>query len=450
MRPFLYASFAICLGLLNIPTAPAQIGPPPPLPNMCPGGLQPDGFIDWSSLPQAPVISYGHPSAPVTATLPITGVPGLTATVTIPALTVQPEQGAGTMPAYTVLGDSLRLNALDANGFTTIILNFNKPVRGLGAVASGLGENGFTATVNGSVVEAGENTNATTAFSGKPAISFGPAEAPVQVRASFPSINSSSLNFSATVGEHGFLQATWANVRIESGTAADPASAVPMNGLELWLRGDKGSNFDTSWQDLSPIAENAVATSPATAPTAGVYDGPACTPVYAFNGNQFLNFNRVINGWNQMTILLVAKSDQQPPALYTSQNSAIFWQESASWGNTYLSPYAGYATYRFGTTQSNNDQVYPRPVTIGGDYSITMAIHNGSADSLYVNGVKVKESNGKLSVLAGTTGSAVLGQGLNGTPFNGKIAEVLVWNRALNTTEMNAVNHYLMQKYGVQ
>ncbi len=443
----LFALFAC----LFTAAAVAQIGPPPPVPNMCPGGLQPDGFIDWSGLPPAPTISYGNPSTPVTATLPVTGIPGLTVTVTIPVLTVQQEQGVGSMPAYTVLGDSLHLNALDANGITGIILTFNKPVRGLSAVASAAGRNPFTASITGSVPGPDGGSSVQTSFITRPTLDYGPvAEAPIQLRASFTSVTGGSLNFNANVGEFGYVQATWANVRIESGSAPDPSLAVPTDGLQLWLRGDKGSNSDTSWQDLSPIGEDATATGSATAPTSGVYDGPACTPVYAFQGNQFLNFNRTIDGLSQMTTLLVAKSDQQPGTLNTSQNSAIFWQENARWGNTYLSPYSGYVTYRFGTTQVNNDQVYTRPVIVGGDYSITMSVHDGDADSLYVNGTKVQERHGKLAVLSGTTGAAVLGQGLNGTPFNGKIAEVMVWNRVLTAAERNAVDHYLTQKYGIQ
>lgn len=449
MRTSVYLALAL-FASLHTAAAVAQIGPPPALPNMCNGGLQPDAYIDWSGLPPAPTVNYGTPSAPVTAALPVTGVPGLMATVTITPLTWPLP---GSVSAYTVVGDSLKLNALDANGLTTIILNFNKPVRGLGFVASGMGEMGYTATVNGSVVQSGDTTDGTTAFSGKPAVptgDFGPVEAPVQVRASFASITSASLNFNSVPGEHGFLQATWANVRIESGLAPDPALAVPTDGLELWLRGDKGSNSASSWQDLSPIGENATATSAGTAPTSGVYDGPTCTPVYVFQGNQFLNFNRSIDGQSQLTILLVAKSDQQPANLYPSQNSAIFWQENARWGNTYLSPYSGYATYRFGTTKVNTDHVYTRPVTLGGDYSITMSVHDGTSDSLYVNGTRVQENHDNLPVLSGTTGAAVLGEGLNGTPFNGKIAEVMVWNRVLTAAERKAVDHYLTQKYGIQ
>ena len=160
-------SFALCACLCITAVAVAQIGPPPPLPNMCNGGLQADGYIDWSGLPPASAVNYGTPSAPVTATLPVTGIPGLTVTVTIPSLTWPLP---GSVSAYTVVGDSLKLNALDANGLTTIILNFNKPVRGLSFVASGMGEMEYTATVNGSVVQSEENTNGTTAFSGIPAV----------------------------------------------------------------------------------------------------------------------------------------------------------------------------------------------------------------------------------------------------------------------------------------
>jgi hypothetical protein len=98
----------------------------------------------------------------------------------------------------------------------------------------------------------------------------------------------------------------------------------------------------------------------------------------------------------------------------------------------------------------NTDHLYTRPVSIGGDYSITMSVHDGGSDSLYVNGTRVQESQNNLPVLSGTAGAAVLGEGLNGTPFNGKVAEVMIWNRVLTTAERNAVGHYRTQKYGVQ
>ena len=426
------------------------------LPILCSGGMQPDGYIDWSAMPPAPMIQYGSgPSVPIEATLPVRGIPGLTVDVSILSMTVQPDQGTAPMPAYTVTDDSIHLNAVGSTGSSTINMMFNKSIRGVSAVASGFGVNQFEPYLYVGVdlypLSQYQQTYAVNKFTATPQApeqGHGPISVPLAVRASYVSIDRTSLNLQVTANaEDGYEGVTWSNVRVESGSAPDPALTVPTSGMQMWLRGDKGNNSSTVWEDLSPKAENATAVNPGTAPTLTI-DGPNCTPVYGFQGNQFLNFNRPIAGLNQMTIVLVAKSDQRPPALYPSSNAAIFWQENARWGNTYLSPYAEYATYRFGTTQPNTDELYTRPVTIGGDYAITTSVHNGSTNTLYVNGKQVQQTHG-LWALGGSSGAAVLGEGLNGSPFNGKIGEVLVWNRVLSATEMEHVDDYLKAKYGI-
>ena len=64
----------------------------------CNSGLRPDGFIDLSALPTAPKFPGvpGSVSAPITVTLPVTGVPGLTVQVAIPPL------GGEAGPVYSV------------------------------------------------------------------------------------------------------------------------------------------------------------------------------------------------------------------------------------------------------------------------------------------------------------------------------------------------------------
>src|SRR5579863_9597319 len=100
----------------------------------CTAGIQPDGYIDFSGLPPAPVFStpmpppYSQGSPSVTAILPVTGVPGLTATVTIPALSGR--NALPNTPAYTVNGGTLTLNSLPAAS-TVLTVTFNSPIAGI-------------------------------------------------------------------------------------------------------------------------------------------------------------------------------------------------------------------------------------------------------------------------------------------------------------------------------
>ena len=150
-------------------------------------------------------------------------------------------------------------------------------------------------------------------------------------------------------------------------------------------------------------------------------------------GNQYFNFDLPIDGWDQMTIFMVANSSVNPPSSSgTSMASAIFWNQSAYWRSTFVSPYQASVPFSFGTTQVNNQPVYTRPVTIGQDFTITRAVHDESTDSLYVNGLLALQQGNKLSRLSGTTGTAFIGRGLNNTYFNGEISEILVYNRVLS------------------
>jgi hypothetical protein len=460
MRNYLRALLVTSACLVS-QIAQAQIVPIPPAPptSPCPNGLQPDGFIDWSGLPPAPILNGSTPTPPVSATLPVTGVPGLSAMVTIPPLILPPDSGANGMPAYVAMGDKLHLNGLGTNGNTFILIAFNKAIRGLSAEANSTGEFPFTAFVSGGGPISIGSVGGTMSFTFTPSWgdNFFPVGGPVQFRITEVPMSSISLNLTTPLGIHGYAAADWTNVRIESGSAPDLSQGVPTDGLQLWLASDtvvNGKiNNSLTWYDLSPVGQDASianAPFPQPAPFFGTYSAPTCRPVYSFTGNEYLNFIRDINGLNRMTILLVAKADQTPPAPYGSSNSAIFWQENERWGNTYLSPYAGYVTWRFGTTKTNTDHIYTRPKTSGGDLDITMSVHDEDTESLWINGERVQEFKGNRSVLDGTTGAAVLGEGLNGTPFNGRIAEVLVWNRTLTDSERVAVDHYLKTKYGVR
>jgi Concanavalin A-like lectin/glucanases superfamily len=250
------------------------------------------------------------------------------------------------------------------------------------------------------------------------------------------------------------------NMRIESGSAPDPALQVPAAGLREWLRADKipTSLPDTgvsteitvpfaSWPDESGKGSDAV---PAMSGGSGnlTIAGSNCTPAVSFSGpSTVLNFTLPINGWTGMTVFMAAQAAVDAPGWW--QNQALIWNESQQWGTTFFTPSQTDAFFRFGTTQVNNQPIYSRPVNVGGDFSLTTAIHDSSVDSLYVNGLLALRQKGKDPTIAGTLHTAVLGAGLLGSYFTGNIGEILIYDRALSSDEREVVEHYLISKYGI-
>jgi hypothetical protein len=413
----------------------------------CTSGLVPDGYIDFSGMPAAPVLPAFSTSSPITATLPVRGVPGLSVTVTIPSLTVGSYPGS--FPLYTVNGGTLFLNAA-ANVNTTspptiLLLSFNQDVNGVGLDMQSTGRFTYNYTLQvGATPSQGPVIFANTA-SGYTLDLYEPQAQHLQVvglRTSFPT---AAVLFA---GDEYYNGISLSNLRVRSTSAPDPSKAVPTNGLQQWLRADTANITSTTWADQSGNGHDAQVGTGSPQLTVA---GRNCQQAYAFAGNSAFNFNLPIAGWHQMTVFLVGRADTDPPAnSYYSDNSAILWTENASWGNTFLSPYQSHVTARFGTTQVGNNLSYTRPgAGIGQDFTSTRAVHDDGVDTLYVNGQRVLSQSGKLSALGGVTGAGTIGEGINHTFFNGEISEILVYNRVLSGDESAAVEHYLAQKYGL-
>jgi Concanavalin A-like lectin/glucanases superfamily len=151
-----------------------------------------------------------------------------------------------------------------------------------------------------------------------------------------------------------------------------------------------------------------------------------------------------------MTIIMAAQTyDDRSAYPQYGENAALSWQESDSWGQTFLTPRRSSTNFRFGTSQPDNTPQYFFEVEAGGDFVINTAIHKESVDSLYVNGVLALRQRSKLVNLAGTTGLATIGAGSNNTFFTGNIGEILIYDRALPTRDREKVERYLRAKYGI-
>jgi hypothetical protein len=369
-------------------------------------------------------------------TAPVQGVPGLNVQITIPG------------GSYYVSNGQLMLNGPQAPENQLLQLQFNKPVVGVGLRAKigargssfSLGINngpnsplpfGFTNTVAN--VVPGYFTDTTS------------LEA-VQVNTDEPILSTANLAGYGGVGV--------SNLRIQSASYSG-SNMVPKQGLQQWLMSESASDDyagpASSWPDQSGNRHDATQTVAANQPFQTAQDGRNCKGGFVFLGNQSFNFNLPIAGWDQMTIFMVAKSSANPPnGSYASQSAAIFWSENSAWGNTYLNPYQTSVPFRFGTNQVNNQPIYTRPATIGQDFTVTRAVHNGTTDSLYVDGLLTLTQGGKNAALHGTTGAGYIGQGLNNTYFNGEISEILIYNRVLSANENAAVESYLRNKFGTR
>src|SRR6185295_13625740 len=101
----------------------------------------------------------------------------------------------------------------------------------------------------------------------------------------------------------------------------------------------------------------------------------------------------------------------------------------------------------FGTGQTFNWPLYNRP-SIGSTFTINTSMKNGATDTLWVNGASVLSEGGKLLTIANCQSLCNIGRGYNDNTFyNGDIAEIFVYKRALTTGERTSIENYLANKY---
>ena len=256
-------------------------------------------------------------------------------------------------------------------------------------------------------------------------------------------LKAAATDASGNVGTSSIITVTTQN--------AAAAPSIPPQGLQLWLKGDAGITAGNgkviSWADQSGHGIQATQSTVNAQPSV-VKSGSLS--VVRFDGTRTnLTFPLAINGWTGMTILMVAANSINIPSA-SAANAAIFWNETAYWGTTYLSPYQSHVDLRFGTTQTNNGPDYKRTASVGTSLTLTSAIHSGNTDYLYLNGTLAFSQGGKLPSILGTVNTAALGGGINNTFFGGDIAEVLIYNRALSDAERQGIETYLMNKYSLR
>ena len=265
-------------------------------------------------------------------------------------------------------------------------------------------------------------------------------------------------------------------------TNARPPSA----GLLLWLRAGVGVTLEngrvSAWADQGGGAPAAMANTDQR-PTL-VPNVLAGKPIVHFEGGrQALQRVVPINGLTQMTIAFVNatpslwKDDPNEWCHHTgcdpkagagarvvsetgcsgTYQHVLWWDGIGDWTGVYLSPKQEEIGFRFGNGQKTYSPnpcnmahdpsvAWPRPQSIAQSFSLTVAVHDGTTNRLYVHGQKVSETptpGGAAIVKAGDRLDIGNGFGwVEGTNRGGDIGEVIVYDRALPDDERTTLEAY--------
>jgi hypothetical protein len=210
------------------------------------------------------------------------------------------------------------------------------------------------------------------------------------------------------------------------------------NGIVSWLRADDGISGGAQWTDFSGFGTNAIQSTIAAQPAT---NAAAINFNYALqfdgsNDNMSLLYNINPENINPLTILTVYS-----PSAVSANSRALWGNDNGSYDRFMKLDYV---------SANNADAAYAGGNISGGSFINTSIMNEGAANGsyVYINNKQVlnyTQANSTGGVLTTTVG----GWGPTGGPFSGKIAEMVVYNRSLNTAELQKINSYLSLKYGI-
>ena len=234
-----------------------------------------------------------------------------------------------------------------------------------------------------------------------------------------------------------------------------------ISNLQLWMRADAGTTLTgtdvDAWEDQSPNQFSAA--SQGTADAQLITDGLNFNPTLRFSGTQFLNLGNqpeldLQPLTDEMTIITVINTTSFGTVVSKGDEFDRNYQVWSGFTDRALHHTLGRATgdpttsTRFGTLHIRNEPKITSGVVANTGSSLTRLTPymNGVVDVAATNeGI----SNGNIAadVLIGARRAS--GNTGTGFLFRGDIAEVIIYDRDLTTTELEKVESYLAIKYGI-
>lgn len=222
-------------------------------------------------------------------------------------------------------------------------------------------------------------------------------------------------------------------------------SPIARSGLVLWLRADNsvtynGSNQVSQWSDVSGSQNSFSQSTSSYQPiwTANAING---LPALAFNGSsQFLQAGQFLSDLSTgASLILVTKPTS------VSAGARLLDLENCSLGTylSFLEPSTNAAQLNLynanmATSLSASTAVTPS------QFQLLEAFNAGLPGSgIYTN--SVLNTNSALAMANNYLGQA----SASGNYFNGELAELLLYNRALTSSEQSSLEGYLSTKYNI-
>lgn len=222
---------------------------------------------------------------------------------------------------------------------------------------------------------------------------------------------------------------------------------VPDNGLLFYVDAANPSSYPgtgTTWYNISP-------TNPTTGSliNGASYSSIGGGSIYFDGSNDYAEFSRVLNGQTQLSIIgfWYKESTSTYYGGWLSQNTRGY---PSSPGD--MSIYGGDDTGILGINGVSGDTRYG--VTSGGAWKMHSAILNSVNVNQYDNLTLVKQ-NGYTPSTQGTNNTLRLGQAGGYPGFyapgygQGKLAAVLVYNRAITSDEMTTIYNKYKSRLGL-
>jgi hypothetical protein len=224
---------------------------------------------------------------------------------------------------------------------------------------------------------------------------------------------------------------------------------VPRTSLQLWLKGDfgtvlSGSNI-TQWSDLSGVAPSNNATQATSASQATLVSS-------ALNGYPSASFNGTSRNYalvNQFTDLTTGFSifavikpvGTATKTLFATSNAGPSNLVSLETVNTQVRLNA------YNATTASNVITPTSSITVG-KFQLVDAVHNGAASaSISVNGESKISGTVQNLVNVSRTQNVLGANNTVSTFWNGEVAELLVYGRAVTETERKNIQAYLFNRY---